>query len=42
LEQTLNKFIQKWVKEGLKEDILLKLKTRILSVFTSMRMKGMI
>ena len=41
LEQTLNKFIQIWVKEGLKEDILLKLKARILSVFTSMRMKGL-
>jgi transcriptional regulator with XRE-family HTH domain len=41
LEQTLNKFIQIWVKEGLKEDILLKLKVRILSVFTSMRMKGL-
>jgi transcriptional regulator with XRE-family HTH domain len=42
LEQTLNKIIQKWVKEGLKEDVLLKLKVRILSVFTTMRMKGMI
>jgi len=41
LEQTLNKIIRKWVKEGLKEDVLLKLKVRILLVFTSMRMKGM-
>jgi transcriptional regulator with XRE-family HTH domain len=41
LEMTLNKLIEKWVKRGLKEDILMKLKTRILGVFTSMRMKGL-
>jgi len=33
LEQSLNKIISRWKKEGLKEDVLLKLKDKIISVY---------
>ncbi|MDH5684654.1 MAG: hypothetical protein OEZ20_09345 [candidate division WOR-3 bacterium] len=42
LEQSLNKIISKWQKEGLKEDVLLKLKEKIVSVFFALRLKGMV
>ena len=42
LAESLNNIIKKWKKEGLKEDVLMKLKERILSVFASLRLKGMV
>ncbi|MDH5683876.1 MAG: hypothetical protein OEZ20_05375, partial [candidate division WOR-3 bacterium] len=42
LEQSLNKIISKWQKEGLKQDVLLKLKEKIVSVFFALRLKGII
>jgi len=42
LEQSLNKIISRWKKEGLKEDVLLKLKDKVISVFGALRLKGMV
>ncbi|MFB0510219.1 MAG: hypothetical protein ACETVX_06955, partial [bacterium] len=42
LEQSLNKIISKWQKEDLKEDVLLKLKEKIVSVFVALRLKVII
>ncbi|MFB0509890.1 MAG: hypothetical protein ACETVX_05290 [bacterium] len=42
LEQSLNKITSKWQKEGLKQDVLLKLKEKIVSVFFALRLKGII
>ncbi|MDH5186045.1 MAG: hypothetical protein OEW70_03165 [candidate division WOR-3 bacterium] len=40
LNRKLAELIQGWVKEGLKEDVLLKLKDKIISVFFDLRLKG--
>jgi hypothetical protein len=40
LNKNLTEIIQRWIKQGLKEAVLLKLKERIISVFISMRNKG--
>ncbi len=40
LNKKLNEIIERWQKEGLKEDILLKLKDKIISVFGKMRLRG--
>jgi transcriptional regulator with XRE-family HTH domain len=40
LNQTLAKIIERWQKEGLKDDVLLKLKDKIISVFGIMRLRG--
>jgi hypothetical protein len=38
--KTIDEIISRWNKEGLKEDILLKLKDKIISVFGTMRLRG--
>ena len=38
--KTINEIINRWQKEGLKEDVLLKLKDKIISVFGTMRLRG--
>jgi transcriptional regulator with XRE-family HTH domain len=40
LNKTLAEIIVRWKKEGLKEDVLLKLKDKIISVFRTMRQRG--
>jgi len=40
LNKTLIEIIERWKKEGLKSDVLLKLKDKIISVFGMMRLKG--
>jgi transcriptional regulator with XRE-family HTH domain len=40
LNKTINEIINRWQKEGLKEDVLLKLKDKIISVFGTMRLRG--
>jgi flagellar biosynthesis chaperone FliJ len=42
LAQTLNEMVRRWQKEGLKEDVLLKLKEKTITTFTGMRLKGII
>ncbi|MDH5684235.1 MAG: hypothetical protein OEZ20_07210, partial [candidate division WOR-3 bacterium] len=38
--KTLTEIIERWQKEGLKEDVLLKLKDKIINVFGTMRLRG--
>ncbi|MDH5684625.1 MAG: hypothetical protein OEZ20_09200, partial [candidate division WOR-3 bacterium] len=40
LNKTLTEIIERWEKEGLKDDVLLKLKDKIISVFRTMRLRG--
>ena len=40
LAQTLNELIRRWEKQGLKEDVLLKLKDKIINLFGTMRLRG--
>jgi hypothetical protein len=40
LNKKLNEIIERWKKEGLKQDVLLKLKDRIIFVFGKMRTSG--
>ena len=40
LNKTLTEIIERWKKEGLKDDVLLKLKDKIISVFGMMRLRG--
>jgi transcriptional regulator with XRE-family HTH domain len=40
LNKTLAEIIERWQKEGLKEDVLLKLKDKIILVFRKMRLRG--
>jgi transcriptional regulator with XRE-family HTH domain len=40
LNKTLSEIIERWQKEGLKDDVLLKLKDKIISVFSTMRLRG--
>jgi hypothetical protein len=40
LNRTLTEIIKRWQKEGLKDDVLLKLKDKIISVFGTMRLRG--
>jgi transcriptional regulator with XRE-family HTH domain len=40
LNKTLTEIIKRWQKEGLKDDVLLKLKDKIISVFGTMRLSG--
>ncbi len=40
LNKNLNEIIERWKKEGLKKDVLLKLKDKIISVFSKMRLRG--
>jgi hypothetical protein len=40
LNKTISQIIERWHKEGLKKDILLKLKDKIISVFGIMRVRG--
>jgi hypothetical protein len=40
LNKTLADIIKRWQKEGLKDDVLLKLKDKIISVFGIMRLRG--
>ena len=40
LNKTLADIIERWKKEGLKDDVLLKLKDKIISVFGTMRLRG--
>jgi hypothetical protein len=42
LNKTFAEIIGHWKQEGLKEDVLLKLKDKIVSVFAGLRMKGMV
>jgi len=38
----LTDIVRKWVKEGLKEDVLLKLQENVISVYNNLRMKGIV
>jgi transcriptional regulator with XRE-family HTH domain len=40
LNEMLNKIVARWQKEGLKEDVLHKLREKIISVFISLQLKG--
>jgi transcriptional regulator with XRE-family HTH domain len=40
LNKKLNEIIERWKKEGLKDDVLLKIKDKIISVFGTMRLRG--
>lgn len=40
LNQRLNEIIKRWVKEGLKEDVLLQVKDKIIALFGTMRLRG--
>jgi transcriptional regulator with XRE-family HTH domain len=40
LNKTLAEIIERWQKEGLKDDVLLKLKDKIIAVFGTMRLRG--
>jgi hypothetical protein len=40
LNKTLAVIIKRWQKEGLKEDVLLKLKDKVIAVFGTMRLRG--
>jgi transcriptional regulator with XRE-family HTH domain len=40
LNKTLADIIERWKKEGLKDDVLLKLKDKVISVFGTMRLRG--
>ncbi len=40
LNKKLSEIIERWQKEGLKKDVLLKLKAKIISVFGTMRRRG--
>jgi transcriptional regulator with XRE-family HTH domain len=40
LNKNLTEIIKRWQKEGLKEDVLLKLRDKIISVFRTMRLRG--
>ena len=40
LNKTINEIISRWKKEGLKEEVLLKLKDKIILVFGTMRLRG--
>jgi len=40
LNKALTDIVRKWIKEGLKEDVLLKLKEKVVSVFRDLRLKG--
>ena len=40
LNKTINEIIKRWKKEGLKQDVLLMLKNKIISVFGTMRLRG--
>jgi transcriptional regulator with XRE-family HTH domain len=42
MEEMLNKIVKDWQKEGLKEDVLRKLKEKVIAVFAAMRLKGMV
>jgi transcriptional regulator with XRE-family HTH domain len=42
LDESFNKIVRDWVKKGLKEDILIKLKEKIVSVYDSLRMKKIV
>jgi transcriptional regulator with XRE-family HTH domain len=42
LDKTLNDFVQRWQKEGLKEEVLLKVKDKTVSIFATMRLKQMV
>jgi hypothetical protein len=42
LKSALNELVSRWQKEGLEEDVLLKLKDKIISVFASLKLKGII
>ena len=42
LNKTINEIINHWKQEGFKEDMLLKLKDKIVSVFAGLKMKGMV
>jgi len=42
LNKTLAEIIERWEKEGLKQDVLLKVRDKVISVFSSLRLKGMV
>jgi len=42
MNEILDKIVNRWQKEGLKEDVLHKLKDKIISVFAALRLKGMV
>jgi hypothetical protein len=42
LNQSLNELVKRWKKEGLREDVLFKVKEKVVSTFGTMRMKGMV
>jgi hypothetical protein len=42
LNKTLTDILCKWVKEGLREDVLLKLQEKVISVYDTLRMKGVV
>jgi len=42
LNQSLKELMKRWLKDGLKDDMLLKVKQRVVSTFGTMRLKGMV
>jgi hypothetical protein len=42
INKTLVEISERWNKEGLKEDVLLKVRDKVISVFGSLRLKGMV
>ncbi len=40
LNKNLSEIVEQWKKEGLKEEVLLKLKEKIIAVFAIMRLRG--
>ena len=42
MNKTLADIVRKWVKQGLKEEVLLKLQGKIISVYNNLRMQGIV
>jgi len=42
LAQSLKELVRRWQKEGLKEDVLLKLKDKVIAIFTELKMKKLV
>jgi hypothetical protein len=42
LNKTLNAIVRKWLKEGLKENVLLKLQEKVIAGYVDLRMKGIV
>jgi len=42
LNKALTEIVRKWQKEGLKQDVLLKLQEKVIKVYADLRRKGII